>query len=76
MNVLVFTEKEEVPEVVLRTVRVSITCKEPPAEREGDLRVKVGILVHGVMDGVEHIMRTVVRTHRFDSDNKVIINLS
>ena len=66
-----WSEKEEVPEVVLRTVRVSITCKEPPTEREGEMRVKVGILVHGVMDGVEHVMRTVVQTHRFDSENKV-----
>lgn len=69
---IVWQGMEEVPEVVLRTVRVSITCKEPPLEQDGDMRVKVGILVHGVMDGVEHIMRTVVRTHRFDSDNKVL----
>ena len=69
---IVWQGMEEVPEVVLRTVRVSITCKEPPSEPEGDLRVKVGILVHGVMDGVEHIMRTVVRTHRFDNENKVL----
>ncbi|KAE8751315.1 hypothetical protein FOCC_FOCC001886 [Frankliniella occidentalis] len=69
---IVWQGMEEVPEVVLRTVRVSITCKEPPSEPEGEMRVKVGILVHGVMDGVEHIMRTVVRTHRFDVENKVL----
>lgn len=69
---IVWQGMEEVPEVVLRTVRVSITCKEPPTERDGDMRVKVGILVHGVKDGVEHVMRTVVCTHRFNSENKVL----
>lgn len=39
------------------------------------MRVKVGILVHGVRDDVEHIMRTVVCIHRFDNDNKVIMFL-
>ncbi|XP_034235411.1 BTB/POZ domain-containing protein 17 [Thrips palmi] len=67
---IVWQGMEEVPEVVLRTVRVSITCKEPPPE--GDMRVKVGILVHGMRNDVEHIMQTVVCIHRFDNDNKVL----
>lgn len=61
----------EVPESVLRTVRISITCKDPPTDMD-DLRVKVGILIMGVQDGVEHVMSVIQRNHRFSVDDKVL----
>lgn len=61
----------EVPESVLRTVRLSITCKDPPTDTD-DLRVKVGILITGVQDGVEHVMSVIQRNHRFSQDDKVL----
>lgn len=61
----------EVPESVLSTVRVSLTCKDPPSDGE-DLRVKVGILITGIQDGVEHIMSVIQRNHRFSENDKVL----
>lgn len=60
----------EVPESVLRTVRLSITCKDPPESE--DLRVKVGILINGMQDGVEHVMSVMQRNHRFSEKEKVL----
>ncbi|KAL0881350.1 hypothetical protein ABMA27_001227 [Loxostege sticticalis] len=72
----------DVPEVVLRTVRIAITCQncpEPaldaygePATLEPDVRVKIGILVWGVQKGVEHVSSVVERVHRFSSQNRVL----
>ncbi|VVD05244.1 unnamed protein product [Leptidea sinapis] len=69
-----------VPEVVLRTVRISITCQNGPevnadvysklALQEPDIRVKIGILVWGVQNGVEHIANIVERVHRFNAQSK------
>ncbi|XP_066994013.1 BTB/POZ domain-containing protein 17 isoform X2 [Anabrus simplex] len=60
----------EVPESVLRTVRLSVMCKDPsPAP---DARVKVGVLIRGIRDGVEHVMRVIERNHRFCQDDKVL----
>lgn len=61
----------EVPESVLRTVRVSVTCKDPPNKGE-DLRVKVGILITGTQDGVEHVMAVFQRNHHFSLKDKVL----
>ena len=61
----------EVPESVLSTVRVSVTCKDPPSDGE-DLRVKVGILITGIQDGVEHVMNVIQRNHRFSENDKVL----
>ncbi|XP_050678011.1 BTB/POZ domain-containing protein 17 [Leptidea sinapis] len=72
----------DVPEVVLRTVRISITCQNGPevnadvysklALQEPDIRVKIGILVWGVQNGVEHIANIVERVHRFNAQSKVL----
>jgi hypothetical protein len=60
----------EIPESVLRTVRLSVMCKDPPPA--GHTRVKVGILIHGVQDGVEHIRTVIVRNHHFGETDKVL----
>ncbi|KAJ9577328.1 hypothetical protein L9F63_006072, partial [Diploptera punctata] len=60
----------EVPESVLRTVRLSVMCRDPPAA--GHTRVKVGILIRGVQDGVEHIRTVIERNHHFGESDKVL----
>ncbi|KAJ2947321.1 hypothetical protein O0L34_g17034 [Tuta absoluta] len=72
----------DVPEVVLRTVRISITsqsCPEPTVnqygeteETEPDVRVKIGILVWGVQKGVDHVAHVVERVHRFSALDRVL----
>ncbi|XP_063235338.1 BTB/POZ domain-containing protein 17 isoform X2 [Bacillus rossius redtenbacheri] len=60
----------EVPECVLRTVRLSLTCNERPLG--GEVRVRVAILVRGVADRVEHTARVVTRDHRFSGADTVL----
>ncbi|CAH2040154.1 unnamed protein product, partial [Iphiclides podalirius] len=66
----------DVPEVVLRTVRISITCQSvaagEPYRPEPDVRVKIGILVWGIQKGVEHVSSVVERVHRFSAQNRVL----
>ncbi|XP_068622759.1 BTB/POZ domain-containing protein 17 [Battus philenor] len=66
----------DVPEVVLRTVRISITCQNvatgDPNRPEPDVRVKIGILVWGIQREVEHVSAVVERVHRFSAHNKVL----
>ncbi|XP_015589909.1 BTB/POZ domain-containing protein 17 [Cephus cinctus] len=62
----------EVPERVIRSVRLSLTCREPPQNRESDMRVKVGVLFYGLQDGVEHIARVTEVIHRFSADDRVL----
>lgn len=60
----------EVPESVLRTVRLSVMCKDPLPPR--DMRVEVGILIRGIQDGVEHVMTVMRRCHHFSQDDKIL----
>lgn len=60
---------QEVPERVLRTVRVSVSTKE-----ESERRVKIGVLVVGDQEGFEHI-RHVRSTNYIFSENDQIVNL-
>ncbi|CAK1543789.1 unnamed protein product [Leptosia nina] len=77
---IVWSGTYDVPEVVLRTVRISITCQNTPQayryqseeSDEPDVRVKVGILVWGVQNGVEHIASVVERVHRFSGQSRVL----
>lgn len=79
---IVWAGTYDVPEVVLRTVRISITCQNPPesvvnyygdiVRDEPDIRVKIGILVWGVQKGVEHVTTVLERVHRFSAQNKVL----
>ncbi|KAI8421237.1 hypothetical protein MSG28_008295 [Choristoneura fumiferana] len=68
----------DVPEVVLRTVRIAITWRDvpdaEPEDEDGDreVRVKIGILVWGVQKGVEHVASVVEKVHRFSAQNKVL----
>lgn len=59
------------PELILKTVRLSITCKDPPCNPD-DLRVKIGILISGVQDDVEHIMWTVQKVYRFNDEERLL----
>lgn len=79
---IVWAGTYDVPEVVLRTVRISITCQNSPEyttdpyggqeQLEPDIRVKIGILVWGVQKGVEHVASVVEHVHRFSVQNKVL----
>ncbi|XP_047531839.1 BTB/POZ domain-containing protein 17 [Vanessa atalanta] len=79
---IVWAVTYDVPEVVLRTVRISITCQNCPQQQdnnyeyceynEPDVRVKIGILVWGVQNGVEHVASVVERVHRFSAQNRVL----
>ncbi|GLG97737.1 Uncharacterized protein GBIM_04433 [Gryllus bimaculatus] len=60
----------EVPECVLRTVRLSVMCKDPLPPP--DMRVEVGILIRGVQDGVEHVMTVIRRCHCFSQEDKIL----
>ncbi|KAL1517135.1 hypothetical protein ABEB36_000942 [Hypothenemus hampei] len=59
----------EIPEEILKTVRMSLTCRDSP---EPDMRVKVSVLIYGVQGGVEHVMEVVERMHHFTSEDKVL----
>ncbi|XP_015117580.1 BTB/POZ domain-containing protein 17 [Diachasma alloeum] len=62
----------EMPEHVIRSVRLSLTCKEPPTDRHEDMRVKIGVLIYGLQDGVEHIARVTEVIHRFNKKDRVL----
>ncbi|KAK6617539.1 hypothetical protein RUM44_005127 [Polyplax serrata] len=61
----------EVPELVLRTVRLSITCKDPPPP-PADIRVKIGIVIYGTQNDIEHIMFVYERNHHFSETERVL----
>jgi len=60
------------PEHVKRSVRLSLTCKEPPVDSDDDMRVKIGVLIYGLQDGVEHIARVTEIIHRFSKKDRVL----
>ncbi|KAK1135303.1 hypothetical protein K0M31_008068 [Melipona bicolor] len=62
----------EMPEHVKRSVRLSLTCKEPPVNSNADMRVKIGVLIYGLQDGVEHIARVTEIIHRFSEKERVL----
>lgn len=62
----------EMPEHVKRSVRLSLTCKEPPVNSTADMRVKIGVLIYGLQDGVEHIARVTEIIHRFSQKDRVL----
>lgn len=61
----------ELPQVIKKTVRVSITCKDPPPEEVEDLRVKFGVLVSGAQGGVEYVKTIQVKALRFNDKDRV-----
>ncbi|XP_065210315.1 BTB/POZ domain-containing protein 17-like [Planococcus citri] len=62
-----------IPEVVITTVRMSITCREPPAK--GSYLVKIGVLVSGITSGVENVVEVAYYIRKFSkNDNTFNIN--
>lgn len=59
----------EVPEQILSTVRLSLTCRELC---EDNMRVKVSVLIYGSLGGVEHVMNVIERIHHFNINDKVM----
>ncbi|KAG8233131.1 hypothetical protein J437_LFUL010361 [Ladona fulva] len=72
-QLIVWQGTVEVPEAVLRTVRLSLTCRHP-----WPVRVQVGVLVWatsppaGGNGGVEHIARVLRKIHRFGGEDRVL----
>jgi len=59
----------EVPESVLSTVRLSITCRDVVKDF---FRVKIGILILGQQDGVEHVISVIEKNHIFSQEDNVL----
>lgn len=57
----------EVPEQVLRTIRLSVTCRDP-----SPTRVLVGVLIRGQQDGIVHVTNVAQRCHRFSDEERVL----
>ncbi|XP_014209003.1 BTB/POZ domain-containing protein 17 [Copidosoma floridanum] len=62
----------EMPEYVIRSVRLSLTCKEPPTDNGSGMGVKIGVLIYGIQDDVEHIVTVKEVVHRFDLNHRVL----
>ncbi|XP_058789077.1 BTB/POZ domain-containing protein 17 [Phymastichus coffea] len=62
----------EMPEHVIRSVRLSLTCKEFSNNFNSDLRVKIGVLIYGLQDEVEHVARVQEIIHRFNKNERVL----
>ena len=60
---------KEVPERILRTVRVAVTSKEVNQEH---LKVKIGILVIGNQDNFEHVRCVRTRNYVFGVDDEIV----
>ncbi|GLV38534.1 Transport and Golgi organization 10 [Carabus blaptoides fortunei] len=56
----------EIPECVIPTVRISVTCKNIITQR-----VKVAVLIYGEKDGIEHVIRVIERVHTFTSEESM-----
>lgn len=62
-----------IPEVVIRTVRMSVTCRDPPAN--GSHLVKIGVLVSGMTCDVENVVEVAYCVRKFSkNDNTFNIN--
>lgn len=57
----------EVPETVLRTIRLSLTLKEPE-----EAHVRVAVLVYGIHRGVEHVRHVVIKNFIFSQEEPVL----
>lgn len=59
----------DVPEKIIKTVRLSITARDVSEEY---LKVKVGLLMVGITDGIEHVMSVIVKNHHFNCSERVL----
>ncbi|KAK9884631.1 hypothetical protein WA026_007471 [Henosepilachna vigintioctopunctata] len=66
---LVWQGTLEVPEEIVSTVRLSLTCRKMS---EPIMKFKVSILVHGIEGGVEHIMDVKSTVHEFTLESRII----
>ena len=57
----------EVPEVVLRTVRLAVTAKDVEYAR-----VRIAVLVYGLQDNIEHVKNVVMTKHIFTADDNLL----
>ena len=82
LTVGAFTSGKEVPEMILRTVRVSVTTRvtddsvtDVDFNKSSDheqLKVKIGILVAGTQDNFEHIQCVRTRNYVFDINDEIV----
>ncbi|XP_059486729.1 BTB/POZ domain-containing protein 17 [Neocloeon triangulifer] len=63
---------KEVPEAVLKTCRLSITCRDPETLERNHFHAKIGVLVSGMSAGIEHVANVVYKHHYFDRGNSVL----
>jgi BTB/POZ domain-containing protein 17 len=63
------TNKVEVPESILKTVRVRCTCRGISDEEQ---RFKIAVLVSGIQNNVNHIKSLHTRTAYFSRENRAI----
>lgn len=68
-SLIVWQGTLEVPEEVLRTVRLSLTCRDLVIE---NMRVHVAVLIYGKENGAEYVMHVVERVHHFNSQNRIL----
>lgn len=59
----------EVPEEIIRTVRLSLTRRELS---QAKIKVKVAVLIYGIQGGVEHVMEVKEKIHHFTNEDKVM----
>ena len=57
----------QVPERVLKTVRVSVSTR-----LQEDQRVRIGLLLIGNQDNFEHIRRVATRNYFFSEDDQIV----
>lgn len=57
----------EVPEAVLRTVRLAVTAKDVD-----HARVRVAVLIFAAQDGVEYVLRVVSTNYIFSADDNLL----
>lgn len=68
-SLIVWQGTLEVPEEILRTVRLSLTCRELIKE---NMRVHVAVLIYGKENNTEYVTDVVERVHHFNSQNRVL----
>ncbi|GAB0089292.1 BTB/POZ domain-containing protein 17 [Sergentomyia squamirostris] len=60
----------DIPEAILKTVRLRVTCKDE--NLEGEQRFKIGVLITGVQNQITHIRTVNERIHYFSRTNRVL----
>ncbi|XP_056641710.1 BTB/POZ domain-containing protein 17 [Diorhabda sublineata] len=66
---IVWQGKVEVPEEILTTVRLSLTCRDMSVP---NMRVKISVLIYGLQGGVEHVMEVRETVHHFTVQDRTV----